>query len=125
MQVLYTISGRVFEGDHRGRELGFPTANIRLHKHIPQGIYASSVSINGKVYNAATFVGSAKTFMKMQVIVESFIFDFTGDLYGKWLSVKLFEKIRENEKFASVEELIAQMNRDVKNIKSFFAKEQG
>lgn len=122
MQELYTISGRVFEGDHRGSELGFPTANMRLHKSIPQGIYAAKVAINGKEYQAATFVGSAQTFMKTQILVESYIFDFTGNLYGKWLTVKLCEKIRENEKFNSVEELVAQMKKDVEKIKEYFAK---
>jgi riboflavin kinase / FMN adenylyltransferase len=111
------------QGEQRGKELGFPTANMSLHKKIPEGIYAAQVSINGKVYNAATFVGSAKTFMKTQIQVESFIFDFNGNLYEKWITVRLFNKIRSNEKFSSAEELVAQMHKDVEKIKEFFAKE--
>ena len=123
MQELYKISGRVVQGDQRGKALGFPTANMRLHKKIPQGIYAGQVLINGKIYNAATFVGSAKTFMQTQIQVESFLFDFNGNLYGKWLTVRLFTKIRGNKKFDSVDKLVAQMHKDVEKIKDFFAKE--
>jgi len=124
MKELYKISGRVVQGDRRGKELGFPTANMQLHKKIPEGIYAAQVTLNGKTYNAATFVGSAKTFMRTQIQLESFLFDFTGDLYGKWLTVRLYEKIRENKKFDSVEELIAQMHKDIQMIKEFFAKKE-
>jgi riboflavin kinase / FMN adenylyltransferase len=125
MKELYKISGRVVQGEQRGKALGFPTANMSLHKKIPEGIYAAQVSINGKAYNAATFVGSAKTFMKTQIQVESFIFDFNGNLYGKWITVRLFNKIRSNKKFSSAEELVAQMHKDVEKIKEFFIKEQG
>ncbi len=121
MQELFKVSGRVVQGDQRGRTLGFPTANMRLHKKIPEGIYAAQVSINGKIFNAATFVGSAKTFMQTQIQVESYLFDFDGNLYGKWLTVRLFSKIRGNKKFDSVEELVAQMQKDVEKIKLFFA----
>jgi riboflavin kinase / FMN adenylyltransferase len=124
MKELYKISGRVGIGEKRGKQLGFPTANMRLHKKIPQGIYAAQVSINGKSYNAATFVGSAKTFMQTQVQVESFIFDFSGNIYGKWITVRLFERIRTNKKFNSVDDLVIQMHKDVEKIKEFFAKEQ-
>jgi len=108
------------KGDARGKELGFPTANIHLHKKIPEGIYAASVTINGKKYCAAAFVGSAKTFLQTQVKVESYLFNFSGDLYGKWLTVRLYKKIRENQKFDSVEDLIKQMYQDVEEINRFF-----
>jgi len=124
MKELYKIGGRVVQGEQRGEKLGFPTANMRLHKKIPEGIYAAQVSINGKVYNAATFVGSAKTFMQTQIQIESFLFDFSGNLYGKWLTVRLYDKIRDNKKFDSVDELVMQMHEDVKKIKEFFIKQQ-
>ena len=123
MNELYKISGRVMQGERRGKLMGFPTANIRLHKVIPEGIYAASVTINGKKYCAATFVGSAKTFKHSQVKVESYIFDFSSDLYGKWITVRLFKKIRDNQKFDSVDELVKQMRDDIENIKVFFTKE--
>ena len=123
MNELYKVSGRVITGERRGKELGFPTANIRLHKKIPEGIYSASVTINGKRYFAASFVGSAKTFQQTQVKVESYLFDFKGDLYGKWITVRLFEKIRDNQKFESVEELVTQIRDDVEKIKALFANE--
>ena len=123
MNELYKISGRVVQGEKRGKALGFPTANMRLHKKIPQGIYAAKVTINGKTYNAATFVGSAQTFQQMQIKVENYLFNFTGDLYGKWLTVRLYKKMRDNQKFESVDELVSQMHLDVKNIQEFFNKE--
>lgn len=113
----------VIRGEDRGKALGFPTANIRLHKQIPEGIYAGSVTINGKKYNAATFVGSAQTFHQSQMKVESYIFDYSGSLYGKWITVRLYKKMRGNKKFASVEKLVAQMHEDVREIKEFFAKQ--
>lgn len=124
MNALYKISGVVIRGESRGKELGFPTANIALHKDIPEGIYAGSVVINGKSYLTASFVGSAQTFQKSEVKLESFIFDFSGDLYGKSLTVKLYKKIRDNKKFDSVDELVEQMKKDVEEIKRYFAEER-
>ena len=121
MQELYRISGTVQYGDRRGKELGFPTANIRLHKKIPEGIYAGTVLINGKVYQSAVFVGSAKTFQKTHVRVECYIFDFDKTIYGKWITVRLYKKIRDNQMFNSAEELVVQMNKDIEEIKAFFS----
>lgn len=123
MDVLYKVSGVVIHGENRGKDLGFPTANIRLHKKIPEGIYASNVTINGKIYYAASFVGSAKTFQSSNVKVECYLFDFKGNLYGKWITVKLCKKVRNNKKFDSIEELVQQMKQDVEEIKEFFVKE--
>jgi riboflavin kinase/FMN adenylyltransferase len=124
MNELYKISGRVIQGEKRGKALGFPTANIRLHKKIPEGIYAARVTLNGKNYCAATFVGSAMTFQQTQVKVESYLFDFSGDLYGKWITVRLYKKIRENKKFDTSDELVVQMHRDIDIVQEFFAIEK-
>ena len=121
MKELYKINGRVIHGESRGKALGFPTANIRLHKKIPEGVYAGSVMINSKMYYASTFVGSAETFMQTAKRVESYLFDFDKDLYGKWITVKLYEMVRGNKKFDSVDELVEQMKKDVQEIKEFFA----
>lgn len=121
MKELYSISGTVRHGDGRGKQLGFPTANMRLHKAVPEGIYASCVTINGRVYRAASFVGTAKTFHKTDNKVESYLFDFDNDIYDKWITVKLYKKIRGNKLFDSVDALITQMKKDVEEIKSFFA----
>lgn len=120
MEVLFSISGVVTKGEQLGKQLGFPTANIRLHKKVPEGIYAGSVTINGKLFYAATFVGSAKTFQKTDVKVESYLLDFDKNIYGKWITVRLYKKIRRNKKFNSVEKLVEQMNKDVEAIREFF-----
>lgn len=120
MEILYTVTGVVEQGAKKGKELGFPTANIALQNDIQEGIYAAEVIVDGKSFHSATFVGAAKTFERKDSNVESYILDFSEDLYGKTIIVNLFEKMRENKKFDSVEELVIQMYSDVKAIRSFF-----
>ncbi len=122
MDELYKIDGIVIRGENRGKSLGFPTANIALHTEIPEGIYAADVIIDGKIYHAASFVGSAKTFENSEVKLESYILDFDQDIYGKSVTVKLYKKIRDNEKFDSVEHLTAQIQKDVEDIRKFFTQ---
>lgn len=124
MDELYKIIGVVIQGENRGKALGFPTANIALHKKIPEGIYASEISINGKKYKAASFVGSAKTFQKTDVKLESYIFDFDQDIYGRSITVRLYKKVRDNIKFDTVDELVSQMHKDVEEIKELFANDE-
>ncbi len=123
MEILYTVSGKVRKGKSQGKALGFPTANIALNKEIPEGIYASTLVVNGKIYNAVSFVGSAKTFKRNDVNVETYIMDFEGDLYGRWISVKLHKFLRGNETFSSTDTLIEQMNEDILDAEDFFNEE--
>jgi len=123
LQEQYKIAGVVIHGEGRGKELGFPTANVILHKKIPEGIYAGTVTLNGKLYYSASFVGQAKTFQRTEVNLECHILDFDKDIYGKWISVRLYKKIRDNKKFESVESLIEQMKKDVEEIREYLAKE--
>lgn len=120
MRILYSARGKVRKGKQRGKELGYPTANILLHTAIPEGIYAGTVRVAGKEYHAAVFVGAAKTFNEKMKLVESYIFDFQESIYGKWLTIHLHKKIRENKKFSSVKGLVDQINRDILDIKTFF-----
>jgi riboflavin kinase/FMN adenylyltransferase len=120
MNSILTFWGKVRKGKGRGRLLGFPTANIALHKHIPEGIYASNVYLNKKKYLAVTFIGSSKTFGEKDVKAESYMFDFKESLYGKWISIKLIKKTRNNQKFISEEALVEQMKKDITMIKLFF-----
>ena len=124
MQPLYIIKGVVIKGKERGRRLGFPTANIKLDKNIPDGIYISEVFISDKNYKATTFVGIAKTFHETKYFLESYILDFNEIIYGKEITVKLYEKIRKNIKFASEELLIAQIKNDVEYTRRFFSLHQ-
>lgn len=124
MQILYTVIGKVKQGNHQGKALGYPTANIPLQKKIPEGIYTSFVKVNGKVYNAVSFVGAAKTFNRKDRNVESYLFDFSEEIYGREMTVQLLSFLRGNRKFISAEDLVAQMKVDVADAKAFFS-EQG
>lgn len=116
--------GKVQKGDKRGRELGYPTANMRLHKKFAEGVYVSKVKTDGIWHSALTFIGSAKTFGKKDYKAETWIMDFSGNLYEKFLSVKLLKKLRGNQKFGSAESLIVQMKKDEKKGRKFLNSSQ-
>ncbi len=105
--------GEVVGGDQRGRELGFPTANIVPDDTLAvpgHGVYAAFA--NG--HPAAVNVGVRPTFKTGRgLLIEAFLIDFDADLYGQTLRIAFVERLRGERRFASVEELIAQMNRDV------------
>lgn len=107
--------GEVMHGDKRGRTLGFPTANLELSKtsvSLPKGVYAVRVTIDGKLYGGAANIGSNPTFGIMEPRLEVHVLNFSRDLYGKKIMVEFLEHLRGEEKFASVEALIAQMEKD-------------
>lgn len=120
MKSLYIFWGKVKHGKKRGKLLGYPTANITLHKNISQGIYVSLIRIDNTLHQSVTFIGNAKTFDEKEVLAESFIFNFDKNIYGKWISINLLQKIRENEKFTSAEVLISQIKKDILQAKEFF-----
>lgn len=117
---MYQFWGKVRKNKQRGRKLGFPTANINLTKNIPEGIYVSQVKIGTSIYPALTFIGTAKTFNEKKFQAETYILDFKQNLYDKWISVKLLKKIRDNKKFNSARELIAQMKKDEQWARKYF-----
>jgi len=106
--------GKVRRHKQRGKKLGFPTANINLNKDIPEGIYISKTKIKGSVFPSLTFIGQA-------AVAEIYILDFDRNIYNKWISVELIKRIRDNEKFNTAEDLIAQMKRDEDIARKFFA----
>ncbi len=114
------IWGKVRKKNQRGRKLGFPTANINLRKKIPEGIYLSQTKVAGQIYASLTFVGRAKTFDERKVRAEVYILDFKQNIYGKWISVSLFKKLRNNRKFNSADKLVAQMKQDETLARRFF-----
>jgi len=114
------LRGKVKKGAKRGKELGFPTANIALHQKIEEGIYLAKVKFDKKSYNALTFIGRAETFNETEVKAESYLLDFSGNLYGRFITIQLLKKIRDNKKFTSKEELIKQMNDDLTIARKFF-----
>lgn len=117
---MYKIWGKVRKHNQRGGKLGFPTANINLTKNIPEGIYISYAKIKASIYPALTFIGKAKTFNEKSFQAETYILNFKQNIYGKWISIKLLKKIRENKKFNSVGELIAQMKKDEEAARKYF-----
>jgi riboflavin kinase / FMN adenylyltransferase len=117
----FLLEGTVVEGDGRGRTLGFPTANL-----VPQddlirpghGVYAAFAS----GYPAAVNVGVRPTFETGRgLLIEAFLIDFEGDLYGKTLRIAFIARLRGERRFPSVEDLIAQMHRDVAEAKELCA----
>lgn len=114
--------GKVRIHNQRGRILGFPTANVNLKKSIAEGIYISKTKLENKIYNSLTFIGVVKTFNEKVFQSETFILDFDKNIYGKFISVSLIKKIRENKKFSSVKELISQMKKDEKVARDYFSK---
>lgn len=117
---MYKIRGKVRKGQNRGKSLGFPTANIHVSKNIPEGIYVSKTKISNKVYPSLTFVGRAITFGETKLQAETFLFDFNQNLYGKFITVEIIKKLRENKKFQSSESLIMQMEKDKREALKYF-----
>ncbi|QQS36285.1 MAG: bifunctional riboflavin kinase/FAD synthetase [Ignavibacteriales bacterium] len=116
----YSFSGRVVEGDKRGRKLGFPTANIKMEsseKLLPAlGIYVVEFILSDIKYYGLLSVGKRPTFYASgETIPEVYVFDFDHEIYGSFVTVNLIERLRGEEKFSSAEELISQMNKDKEN----------
>lgn len=116
----YSFSGRVVVGDKRGRELGFPTANIQIDdpdKLIPAiGIYAVEFFIgnDNRKYTGVMSIGKRPTFYNEgKITTEVYVFDFDKDIYGSNVTVNVVERIRGEEKFSSADELVLQMKKDV------------
>lgn len=116
------ISGVVVRGENRGKELGFPTANISLDGKFDEGIYVSYSYIDGEKLPSLTFIGAAVTFGEEKIQAETYILDYSKSLYGSQMEIELLEKIRDNKKFDSKEELIKQMKEDRKMAFEYFKK---
>jgi len=119
--ALFTFWGKVMHGKKRGKLLGYPTANVPLHKHIPEGIYASQVKIASQHFFSVTFIGAAKTFNEKDVKAETYIFDFDKNIYGQWITVMLYKKLRDNKTFSSEKALTIQIKKDIDNAKNFLS----
>ena len=109
------VEAEVVSGNKLGRKLGFPTANMDISSRtdITNGVYRSEIEIDGVVYQAMSNVGIRPSVVSTGRWLETHVFDFNGDLYGKTLKVWLVEKIRPERKFSSVAELRAQLEHDM------------
>ncbi|MEL6870135.1 MAG: bifunctional riboflavin kinase/FAD synthetase [Pseudomonadota bacterium] len=112
----YELCGRVIRGQQLGRTLGYPTANIALHRRVSpvSGIFAVRVAgiAGSETCNGVASIGTRPTVGGEGVLLEVFVFDFSGDLYGQRLRVELVEKIRDEAHFDSLEALTEQMDDD-------------
>ena len=108
------VAGEVIHGEKRGRDLGFPTANLRLDPHcgLKHGIYAVRVGRGSERFDGVASFGRRPTFDNGAPLLEVFLFDFKGDLYGQRLDVAFIAFLREELKFDGIDALVAQMNED-------------
>ena len=119
-----SVRGRVVKGDQRGRQLGFPTANLAIAERrlIPaDGIYAVRVKIGDAWHGGAANIGIRPTFDHGHRLVEVYVLDFDGDLYDQVIEVQFIKRLREERKFESIDALIAQMKRDVEETRKVLA----
>ncbi|UWQ13718.1 bifunctional riboflavin kinase/FAD synthetase [Aliiroseovarius sp. M344] len=124
----HRIEGEVIRGDQRGRDLGYPTANLSIADlHPPRfGVYVVEVDIltgpHKGSYGGAASMGTRPMFGENLPNIESFIFDFSGDIYGEEISVALIEYLRPEEVFDGLDALIAQMDTDCARARDILAK---
>ena len=117
------VTGEVIHGEKRGRDLGYPTANIKLDNNcgLKHGIYAVRVGLGDRRFDGVASFGRRPTFDNGAPLLEVFLFDFTGDLYGATLDVAFIAFIREELKFREVAELVRQMDDDSAKTKAALA----
>lgn len=120
----YGVEGQIVRGFQRGRTIGFPTANLKpQNRVIPKfGVYATATLIEGEWHRSITNVGIRPTFEDAQnPSIETFVFDFDGDLYGDVLRVRFLHRIRDERKFGGIDELKAQIHLDTLKAKRYFS----
>lgn len=124
----YQIRGEVQHGQKRGgKEIGFPTANLHMEPEdlIPKmGVYVCQVICDGKCYGGVLNIGVNPTFGEQRLVAETHIFDFDQDIYGKPIKVNLLRFLRSEKKFSGIEELAAQIARDVSRAREVLSQQQ-
>jgi riboflavin kinase/FMN adenylyltransferase len=121
----YYIDGTVVAGKRRGRELGFPTANLQSENELlpPNGVYATTTTIDGVVHASLTNVGLRPTFGDTaKPIIEAYVLGFNGDLYGRPLRLGFVQRLRDERKFEDVDALRSQMEADRRRAERLFAQ---
>jgi len=116
----YFIKGKIVEGEKRGREIGFPTTNVDTRwELLPKpGVYASMAVLKGARYKSITNIGFRPTFGDNNLLIETHLFDFSETVYGEEINVEFFERLRDEKKFESVDDLISQIKMDVEEVKN-------
>ncbi len=118
----YSLYAPVEKGDQRGRTIGFPTANLRPQISIPleNGVYVVRAQVRDQMYRGVTNIGIRPTFGQNELTVETYLFDFSDDIYGETMEVWPLKQLRKEKKFSGLEELKQQIQIDTDNAKSFF-----
>ncbi len=123
----FSITGKVISGARRGRTLGFPTANLKTSpdQALPaDGVYATIAYIDHKPMPAITNIGIRPTFGGGARIIETHLFDYTGDLLGQRLKIEFLHRIREERHFTTVEDLKTQIAKDIEQAKAMLANKE-
>ena len=120
----FEISGRVFHGDKKGRTIGFPTANISFNRRIPPilGVFVVTARIGDRSWDGVANVGHRPTVKGLRDQLEVHLFDCDEDLYGQRLTVRFLAKLRDEQKFTSLDALKHQISLDVQQAKQFFVE---
>ena len=121
----YYIDGVVVEGKRRGRELGFPTANLKTDNELlpPNGVYATTTTIDGIVHPSISNIGLRPTFGDTtKTMIEAYVMGFDGDLYGRPVRLGFVQRLRDERKFEDVDALRAQMEADRRRAERLFAQ---
>jgi riboflavin kinase/FMN adenylyltransferase len=122
----YEVVGQVVKGSRRGHALGFPTANLAVWEEqvIPaNGIYAGWATIGSERFMAAISVGVRPTFNEQDITVEPYLLDFDRDIYGEQLALSFETRLRDEQRFDTIEALIEQIKADVEQTRAYLAKQ--
>ncbi|MBQ8796973.1 MAG: bifunctional riboflavin kinase/FAD synthetase [Oscillospiraceae bacterium] len=121
----HRMTGTVIHGKNLGHKLGIPTANMKLPEgtvQLPKGVYACTAEVDGRIYPAVTNIGTQPTVDGNALTVEPWILDFEGDLYGKKLTLHFYDYLRPEQKFDSVEELKAEIQKNAAQAQKILEK---
>jgi riboflavin kinase/FMN adenylyltransferase len=120
----YYVDGVVVEGKRRGRELGFPTANLETRNELvpPNGVYATIMTIDGVVHGGVTNIGMRPTFGETAPTVETHVLDYSGNLYGQTVRLAFVQRLRDERRFEDVDALRAQIDADKRRAERLFTR---
>ena len=121
----YVLSGVIVEGHHRGRDIGFPTANLRTDNELipPHGVYATTLTIDGIVHAGLTNIGVNPTFGDgAEATIETYLLRYEGDLYGREVQLGFVQRLRDERRFDDVDALIAQIEADRRRAERLFTR---
>ena len=112
---IYSLGGTIIEGDRRGKQIGFPTANIDPGEQLcpANGVYAIRAKLTGQMYDGVLNIGVRPTFNGTKLQVESHLFDFNESVYGEYIEIFFIEKIRSELKFENMDALVQQIHNDI------------